>query len=754
MQKNKNIEVSVVIGHFGHGGEVFKCLDSLNKIRHVFKSIEFILVDNNDEKLEKEKIKKDYTWVKYSPTKKNLGWGGGRNFGIKQTKGIYILSLDSDMVIDLKSFKSLYLKIKKNDKLGIISARIKNVSGKPFLGASNELTPIRGIFYLSFLNKIFPNNSIVKKHLISTWNRKTSKTVEVIQLGAFIIRKEAYENINGFDENIFLYFEENDVSKRMGKKGWKLLFDADSVVTHLESKGTPKETTEIKKVYSESRFYYFKKHYGVLSALLVEAFARLSKYSFILLGIFLLAIFLRFYRFMPNFMLSGEMGTDYMNIWNITHGTRTFLLGPRTSHEWFFISPIAYWIYTILLLIWKYNPIVINIFWGIIGSLSIPVCYVVIKKLFNNNIALISSFLMAVSPAWISQTRNSRYNLVVAILFLPYLMYLRDSINDKGKSLFKLGLVLGLTMSFFPSPLLLVPAVIVCFIFYKVRPKLKYILYSVIGFVIPNLAFVIYELTNKFSITIQLITWIPYRVFGFFGIYHKNTANSAIISQNFYSIYSFFAESFVGYGGTISIAIFTLITIGSIYFVKKYFRNKNTEMPFYLLIINLLVCYIGLFLHGNPPAHYYLVIFPIPLLLAGYVLDRSFKNKYVLVLSTLTIGAMGIFGLINTNWFYTDKETVNYQTNLVPYTTQLKIADTIYQDSNKIPLSLKRIGVNDHFENNFANNYIYLLTIRGAKIDVMSKTRYTIIEGKDNYQQIPGKIIFSENEVYVFKSQL
>ena len=42
----KNVEVSVIIVHYGHGGEVFKCLDNFKIIQKKFKKAEFILVDN------------------------------------------------------------------------------------------------------------------------------------------------------------------------------------------------------------------------------------------------------------------------------------------------------------------------------------------------------------------------------------------------------------------------------------------------------------------------------------------------------------------------------------------------------------------------------------------------------------------------------------------------------------------------------------------------------------------------------------
>ena len=724
IKMKKDVEISAIIVHYGHGGEIFKCLNKLKIIKNKFKSVEFILVDNNDEKLEKQEIEKKYPWIKYYETSKNLGWGGGRNFGIKHASGKYIFSIDSDILIDFKSFKNLYNILKKNKETGMVSPRLLNISGKYHANATHELTPFKGVFFLSFINKFFPNNPVVKNLLMVDWNRRTSRYVDVLQLGAFMIRRKAYEEIGGFDEKIFLYFEENDVSNRLKKCNWKLFFDAKSFVTHLESKGTPKDSQRIKKVFAHSRFHYFKKHYGILSALAVEFFARISKESVILFSILALGTFLRFYRLVPNLIFNGEMGTDYMNVLAMIHGTRTWLIGPRTSHEWFFIPPLAYWMYIPILFLGNFKPPIINIFWAVVGSVAILVIYFYLKKLFDRKIALISSFLVAVSPSWIDATRASRYNAPAAILFLPYLYYLRESILDRGKSLFKLGLVLGFTMSFFPSPFLLIPATIVSFIFYKTLPKLKYILYFILGFAISNITFIIYEFSDKFAIIKETFIWIPYRILGFFGLYHKNTVSHAILSQNFYSIYQFFAQAFTGKEGTLALAIFLLIAFSTVYFSIELFRQRKKELAFYLVVISLLVSYIGLFVHGDPPEHYYYVIFPIPMILSAFILTKSFKNDLILTLITLLLGFCGIWYLITTNWFY--------QPAKPSFDGVQRTTDQIIKSSDGKTFSVARIGYNDQFDSNFANNYIYLLTIQGAKIDQSAKLKYTIDERNEN----------------------
>ncbi len=312
---------------------------------------------------------------------------------------------------------------------------------------------------------------------------------------------------------------------------------------------------------------------------------------------------------------------------------------------------------------------------------------------------------------------------------------------------------MGIMMSFFPSPLLLVPASILCFIFYKVKPEIKNIWKFILGFAIPNITFFVYEISNKFAITTQLITWIPYRVLGFFGIYHKNTVDSTILNQNATSIFKYISNSFLITSNFVSIIFFAIVIIGAIYFGWKNYSNKAREKTLYILLINFFVCYAGLFVHGNPPEHYYYTIYAIPIILVAYFIDKLIKNKYVSIAATLIIGCIGVFGIFKSGWFYTDTKPIDYKINPVPYTTQIKIADVITKDSQAGAFSLERIGVNDQFENNFANNYIYLIRLNNIAPTANAVTKYTIVEGGDVGTVNLGKSIFSEDNVSIYKLQ-
>jgi len=725
-------EISVVIVHYGHGGEVFECLDKLQIIKNKFKSSEFILVDNNEQKLEKKKIKKNYPWISYLEPSKNLGWGGGRNFGIKHSSGKYIFSLDSDILIDYKSFIHLIKILEKNKKIGMVSPRLKNITGSYHSEISQELTPPRGIVFHSFLNKLFPGNSVSKNFLMVTRSREKSGYVDVLQLGGFAIRREAYDQMGGFDENIFLYFEENDVGKMLKKLGWKLYFDTKAQVTHLESRGTEKRSDKVKKIFENSRYYYFKKHFGILNAIVIESFARFNKTYLALILIMSFAAFLRFYRLPQNMPFNGEIGYDYMTIRNYFVNHQIPLIGPRTSHEWFFIGPIFYWMFEILLPLFNWSPAVGAYFFAIVGVISILVCYMTIKSLFGQKAALISSFLLLFSPLWAQLFRDARFNAMTAVLFFPFYFLLVKSIKDKGRSLFLVGLILGIMFSFFPSPILLIPGSIVVLLIYRKNIQKKYLWHYPLGLLIPNIPYLIYNATHGFQILINLAAWIPYRILGFVGLYPKNTVSPHILQSNISGLYTFFQSS---YSTNNNILIFCLVISVLIFTITSIRKN----LPLKVLMILSSVSYLGLFLHGDPPEHYYLVIFPVPIILLSLFLEKiSIKFigiAVVIVAYLLTINFQFYF---SDKWFYLDESRISYDGNYLPFAIQEDVAKYIVIDSGSRPFSIARVGPYDQFGENFSLNYQYLLWNLGKLPDKSASLKYTIYEDTSGLSNAPN----------------
>ena len=287
-------KVSIIILRYKEKEELFNCLKSIKKDSPKV-SFEVIVVDNNKKERIGPLLKKNFSWVVYIKSPGNIGYGAGNNLGAKYARGEYLFILNPDTKVLPGAVDKLVKFLEKNKKVAVVAPNLIDAQGNLSLQlGSAKLTPLRGIVALSFLNKLFPNNPISKEYWLKDIPVDKKREVGVVPGSAFLVRKGIFEEIRGFDENFFLYFEESDFCKRVKEIGFKIFIVPQAQVIHYWQ---PAEGTEkTKRIFSQSRFYYFKKHYGILAAAVVEVFARFSKWHALLLVIILLGAFLRLFK--------------------------------------------------------------------------------------------------------------------------------------------------------------------------------------------------------------------------------------------------------------------------------------------------------------------------------------------------------------------------------------------------------------------------------------------------------------------------
>lgn len=111
----------------------------------------------------------------------------------------------------------------------------------------------------------------VTEHRILDFDHLSSREVEHV-IGAFyLIRREIFESVGGFDERFFVYLEDLDLSYRIAQAGWKAYYLAEAVGFH-KGGGSSDQIKARRLFYSmRSRLLYASKHLGPLRAFLVLA---------------------------------------------------------------------------------------------------------------------------------------------------------------------------------------------------------------------------------------------------------------------------------------------------------------------------------------------------------------------------------------------------------------------------------------------------------------------------------------------------
>lgn len=743
------MKLSIIIVQYKVKKELFDCLRSIKKANTKM-SYEVIVVDNDEEKSIEKELKKQFPDIVYIKSPGNIGFGAGNNLGARKAKGEYLFFLNPDTIVKKDAINKLCDVLTRDKKLGIVAPLLLDPKNEPYpLQGSTTLSPKTAVFSLSLVAKIWKNNPVYKKYYLADWDKKSFHSVDVVPGTAFMIARKFFEKIGGFDEHFFLYFEESDLCKRIREMGYKIGITPKARVVHLWGKSTEKSQVNIKKIFSKSRFYYFKKHYGLPIAIITNFLLSLSGYDVIFLGIFLLGIFLRFYNLQNNFYFDAEIGDNLLDIKNALVAHQIPLLGSPTSHPWLYFGPLFYWIYGPILALFKFDPMSYGYFGAFIASLTVFANYIVIKRICNKRVATLSSFLIAISSLFLQFSLWARFFSFVPLLVYPFLLLTYKTTNIK-KHFFALGLLFGLMLNFHYTPLVLLPFLLSFFLLEKVRICIKDIILFVAGTIIPLIPFFIYDGEHTFSMSKNLLLWIPYRILGFVGLYHKNTVSGAVLKENVFSFQQFFSASFLPPAFSVGYFLAAVLLLFVVIKFWQMFKNNYYDRRFLLIVLWGAWGLIGVFVHGNPPPHYFVPILAFPIILSSLLLDELFRKKIgtlavLLLLVVLTIVNLRFF--FSNAWFY------HYRVDPFPYGDRVTASKFIIQDAHNKKFTLHRIGYNDQFRDDYAQNYMYLLWYFGNEPVRNANIHYTIYDGITP-KKVTNKqfLLHPAGNIYIVKS--
>lgn len=168
------------------------------------------------------------------------------------------------------------------------------------------------------------------------------------------------------------------------------------------------------------------------------------KTSILLLLLFLLSFFLRFYGLSENLFFGPEQGADFLKIKKITFERDIALIGPKTDIAGVFHGPIYYYIAAIPFLISHGDPVTVSIFLIFINSLTVFLIYILGRDLFNKRVGFLAAGLFSVSfgaivfPRWLS---GQPLSIPLSCLFF---ILLHKFLQGKKWSIFPLGLTYAL----------------------------------------------------------------------------------------------------------------------------------------------------------------------------------------------------------------------------------------------------------------------------------------------------------------------
>jgi len=234
--------LSVIIVSFKSDHIIHRCINSIDK------EIEIIVVDNSNNAEFKKYIEEKYENVRCILSSKNIGMGAGNNIGIRSTNKDFALVLNPDVILEKDAINQIINASKIIDSFAVIAPTLDQAK--------------------------YPNYKLDyrKDQKFDPIKPFKVKSVDGYSMLLNLKRLKQFINFNFFDENFFLYLENDDFCKRLQLIKENIFVVPKSKIYHLGGQAVdPKYKKEIELVrnwhWMWSKFYYNNKHYGYFNAI-------------------------------------------------------------------------------------------------------------------------------------------------------------------------------------------------------------------------------------------------------------------------------------------------------------------------------------------------------------------------------------------------------------------------------------------------------------------------------------------------------
>ena len=250
------MDVSIIIVNYNTKQLVADCLATVfEKTKDV--AYEVIVVDNASTDGSEEYITKRFPNIKWINSGENLGFGRANNLGAKYASGKYLFLLNSDTLLLNNAIRIFfdYAESHQHEKIGTLGSWLLDKDEKPnnsfgfFPCAKNEICYLLGKYQLPSLKDIIEE-----------------KEVDYITGADLFIEKRFFEGLDGFDKNIFMYYEETDLQYRLARRGLSRKIIPGPRIIHLEGGSFENKGLSLNRflMAQTSYNYYLYKHYNCL----------------------------------------------------------------------------------------------------------------------------------------------------------------------------------------------------------------------------------------------------------------------------------------------------------------------------------------------------------------------------------------------------------------------------------------------------------------------------------------------------------
>ncbi|GAA2664892.1 MULTISPECIES: glycosyltransferase family 2 protein [Actinosynnema] len=255
-------DLAVVTVTYSPGDTLDRFLDTLAGA--TTRPVRVVLADNGSTDGVPEQAAAARDDVEFVPTGGNLGYGGGANRGVAALDDSigWIVIANPDLEWGAGSLDQLLDAATRWPRGGAFGPLVREPDGEVYPSARLLPSLGRGVGHALFA-KVWPSNPWTREYRQERTGI-TERTAGWLSGSCLLLRREAFDSVDGFDARYFMYFEDVDLGDRIAKAGWLNVYVPTAEVVHIGGASTKKASARMLAAHHSSAYRYLSdRHRGI-----------------------------------------------------------------------------------------------------------------------------------------------------------------------------------------------------------------------------------------------------------------------------------------------------------------------------------------------------------------------------------------------------------------------------------------------------------------------------------------------------------
>ncbi len=212
----------------------------------------------------------------------NLGFGAAINRGAKAGSAELLLLVNPDAHVASDTVETLCRHLEEDSRLAAVGPKLEDPDGQLELSVDRTMTLGSDVWF-KLVEAAGGEDAPVLGGIV---RRRYAESHDAASLTAacLLVRRDAFDQVEGFDEDFFLYAEDVDLCLRLRHCGWKLRYASDTTVRHVGGVASRAHSELSGNAYRHSQRYLYAKHNGALARLALRVYLEVKALTGLLTG--------------------------------------------------------------------------------------------------------------------------------------------------------------------------------------------------------------------------------------------------------------------------------------------------------------------------------------------------------------------------------------------------------------------------------------------------------------------------------------